>query len=207
MKQNSGQVLVEVIVAALIIVFVSIAVTQAITSSVRGVDQATSRAVGVFLSQELVETMRAVALEDWHNITNTTSTSAYYTTTSVTKWVTATGTESVVLNGVTYSRSFTWTEARRSNDTNAIVGSGGYEDPSTVKITTNISWTDLAGRSDSFTQVVYFSRHTNDIYTQTDWSSGPASNRVVTGADTYYDATSSGINATATPGAFTLQLQ
>lgn len=199
MHRESGQILIEVIVASLIIIMVSLAVTQVISSSVKGIDVTTVATKASFLAQEVADAANAVSLEDWHNVSNlaTSSTNTYYTATSSGKWVFTAGTENVVLNNATYTRSFYITDVYRSTSTGDIVSSGGYYDPSTAKLNIGVSWTDTQGKTASFSQVEYLSRYLNQTYSQTNWSGGTVGEQVTSVATTTF-ATSTGIDASTT---------
>lgn len=194
MKSESGQILIEIIIAGLVIIFISLAITQAVQTSVRGVDQTFGKTTAVFLSREMTEAMRAVAKDDWHNITTlaTSSANTYFATTSAGAWVSATGTEAVVLNNITYTRYFYLEDVKRSATTNEITTGAGYLDSSTGKIITDVSWTDSTGPN-NFSQIVYLSRFLNATFPQQDWSGGPVTISVITSATTTF-ATSSSID-------------
>lgn len=206
---RSGQVLLEIIIAGVIIIFIALAVVQGISSSLRGIDQTSAKTVGVFLSRELVEAARAIAMENWRNVADIATSSEvvasdYFATTSASKWVTSTGTEIIALNAINYTRSFRVYDVNRATSTSNIVSSGGFKDPSTIKLTTFINWTDLAGRNDVFSQTVYFSRYTNDVFPQTQWLNRTG-DVVVT--STYPTTFSTSSNVATTTDGFLLNTQ
>jgi len=208
MKPSSGQILIEVIVAALVIIMVSLAISELINTSIKSTETAMAQASATFLSGESVDAVRAVAREDWHAISNlsTTTSNTYYPVVAGGKWTITAGSQSVVLNGITYARSFTLSDIYRSTSTGNIVSAGGYYDPSTVKVTSNIAWTDNFNHNLSFSQVQYISRYLNQIYSQTDWSGGFVGETVTTGATTSF-ATSTSLDTTSTPGSVQLSTQ
>ncbi|MBI5733300.1 hypothetical protein HY967_05135 [Candidatus Jorgensenbacteria bacterium] len=198
--------MMEIIIASLIIIFVTIAITQAISSSVKGEDRSFVEIAGVSLSQEMTEIVRAIANEDWHNITNlaTSSANKYYATTTNSRWV-ATSTvsgENATFNNITYTRYFYIDEIYRASSTGAIAASssvGSYLDPSTSKVVTYVGWTNLAGESDNFSQVIYLARISNETYYQTDWRGGGVGEQVIPYTDaTSTFATSTSVDFTAT---------
>jgi hypothetical protein len=199
-----GQAIVEIIVISMVIVFVSIAIAEIVNSSLKGIDTAESRSGAIYLGQEESESLRAVAKEDWHNISNlaTSSSNTYHTATSSGKWVTATSSENINLNNATYTRYFYLSDVYRSTSTDDIATSGGYYDPETSKVAVNITWNDNFGNTNQFSQVEYLSRYPNQSYSQTDWTGGAAGEVVTTAATTTY-ATSSAIDTT---GAGSIQL-
>lgn len=209
-SSDSGQILVEVIIAIVVIALVAAAVTQVVTQSLRASQRAGSQNAAVLLAGETGEAVRMIAAEDWHAITAlaTSSVNRYYPTVSGGKWATSTGAESVVLNDITYARSFYVEEVFRSTATGDIVTSGGYRDPSTAKIVSVVTWTDVSSTTLSFSKELYLSRFLNKTYAQTDWSGGDVGEQL-TGADTATTsfATSSSIDAATTPGSLQLSPQ
>jgi hypothetical protein len=199
---------VEIIIISLVIIMVSLAITQVISSSVRGVDQTMSQQPAVYLSRETTEVLRAVAMEDWHNISDlaTGTASLYYPAITGGKWVATTGTEAVSLNNATYTRSFYLTDVYRATSTGDVTSTGGYWDPSTVKVNSQVTWTDTWGAAESFLQAEYLSRFLNQTYPQTDWSGG-AVGEVVTTATTTTFATSDNLDFSGAPGSVQLNAQ
>ncbi len=208
MKPSSGQVLIEVIIAALVIIMVSLAITQLISTSLRGADTTMAEATATFLSGEIADAARAIAREDWHNMSNlaTGSANTYYASTTGGKWITAAGTQNVSLNSITYNRYFYATDAYRSTSTGDIVLSGGYYDPSTVKININTAWNNSLGIGLTLSQAEYLSRYLNQTFAQTDWSGAPVG-EVTTSVTTTTFATSSNIDVTSTVGSVQLSVQ
>lgn len=203
---RKAQALIEIMIAVAVISFVSVSIALAITSSVRSVDTTMAKTTAAFLSQEMTESARAFTFEDWNNINRlaTSSANMYFATTSGGKWVHATGTESFSLNGITYSRSFYIDEVYRSTSTNDIVASGGFRDPATLRVTTQLSWT-AQGQSgaQTFSQQAYLTRYLNDTYAQTDWSGGSAGEQTVSTATSSF-ATSTDVNYASTSGSIQL---
>ena len=207
MRGNSGQALVEVIIAATVIIVVAVAISQTISTTLQSISSAKAQLTAVFLSRGDVEATRAVVREDWYNIsTLTTSTGMYVPTVSGSKWVLSNGSTTVTLNGIVYSHWVTFSEVYRSTSTSDVTSTAGYYDPSTIKVTTNVTWTDLLGRAGTFSQVEYLSRYINDTYPQTDWSGGSVGESVESVVTTTF-ATSTGLNTTSTAGSLQLIIQ
>ena len=205
-KGQPGQILMEVIVAVAIIIFVSVSISLAIATSIKGVRLSLGKTAALFLSQETVEAVRALSLENWNNLDQlaTSSANAYFATTSAGKWVHATGTESVTLNRIAYTRYFWTDDVYRSTSTGNIVSAGGAWDPSTKKLTTKLTWTEPGAGANEFSQVSYVSRYINDIYAQTDWSGGSQGEVVATTATTSF-ATSTNVSFGSTTGSIRLE--
>ena len=209
-NRKEGQMLIEVIIAGMIIIFVSLAIAQGVASSVRGISQTAAKTTAVYLSREVVDALRAIVIENWHNVSDLATSTAYYATTSAGKWVTAAGSEQVVVNNVTYTRSFSLSDICRNEGTKAIetCSATASLDSSSIKATTTVSGTDLAGRPIEFSQAIYFSRYGNELFPQTDWSGASDINAVIstsTGLSGY--GTSSNIDTTGAAGQFMLQTQ
>ncbi|KKU15187.1 hypothetical protein A3A20_01325 [Candidatus Wolfebacteria bacterium RIFCSPLOWO2_01_FULL_45_19] len=88
-----------------------------------------------------------------------------------------------IYNSDRYMRSFYVENVNR--DANGAIAVSGTDDPSTQKITVTSGWEILAA-TDSFSQFRYFTRHSNRLFSQTDWSGG------------YTDPTDNPITATTT---------
>jgi Tfp pilus assembly protein PilV len=211
MHARSGQVLVEIVIASVILMVVSLAITQVITASLRAVDQTMNRGAATFLGSEQAEAVRAVAREDWHNISNlaTGTSNTYDASQSGGKWVLTSGSATTSLNNIVYTYSLYFSDVYRASSSDTATGdisSGGYYDPSTVKETFNITWNDPTGADESFSQVLYLARYLNTLYTQTDWSGGTIGDATVTAATTTF-ATSTSVDTSSTSGSFQLQAQ
>lgn len=204
-KSQGGQVLMEILIASVIFIFVSISIATVTSVSLRAVPQSRVGVAGALLAKEEIESLRAISREDWHTLGNLTLGTAYYTTTSATSsWIVApAGKESVSLNNLSYQRWFVLSAVYRSTSTGDIVSSGGYYDSSTFLATVTVSSTDSRSTNDTETQTLYLSRFQNNVYTQTNWATGPVGDVVVTNTTTTF-ATSSNIEYASTTGSLTL---
>jgi len=208
MKSRSGQIIIEVMVAAIVIIMVSLAISELINSSVRATEASNANGTATFLSGEMIDATRAVAREDWHNISSlaTSSSNLYHPVVSGGKWTLAAGSASVPLNSITYTTATYFTDVYRSTSTGDIVSTGGYYDPSTIKVNASVTWLDTLNNQLSFSQVEYLSRYYNQTYAQTDWSGGSAGDVVVSAATTTF-STSTNIDSTSTAGSLQLVTQ
>lgn len=207
---NSGQILIEVIIAIVVIALVATAVTQVVTQSLRATQKASSQNAAVLLAAETGEALRMIAKEDWHTITAlaTSSVNRYQPVVFGGKWATSTGAESVTLNDIVYARSFYVEEVFRSAVTGDITPGGEYRDPSTARIVSVITWTDVSGETLSFSKETYLSRFLNEIYAQTDWIGGSVGEQTINaGAAATTFATSTGIDDSSATGSFRLSPQ
>ena len=182
LKTNPGQILLEVLVAVSIAALILILGAQLIYVSLQGSKVSSEKNAAFGLLEETFETVRNSALENWtsffglsHGSTN------YYPQKSSGKWVVATGTESIVINAINYSRSFIIKNVCRDNATREISGitdsdgstvtcadiSGSSFDASTQKITATVSWPGGETLSDS----EFITRWRNKTCVQADWTS------------------------------------
>ena len=182
LKTNPGQILLEVLVAVSIAALVLILGGQLIYVSLQGSKVSSEKNAAFGLLEETFETVRNAATENWTSFYNLSHGSAnYYPQKSSGKWVIATGTESLVINSIDYSRSFTIQNTCRDNTTREITGitdsggsttscagiSGSSHDPSTQKITGTISWPGGEVLADN----EFITRWRNKTCVQTDWTS------------------------------------
>lgn len=179
---QNGQLLVEALIAiALAAIVVSLGV-EMIYSTLMSDQLAGRMNVAAGLIEETLETVESIATEKWQDIYNLTKGSAeYYPQQSSGKWIAASGAESVSIDGVNYSRSFTVQNVCRETDsskdvtgitdsngsTTTCVQSGGSFDPSTQKINAAVSWPG----GNPVTASKYLSRWRNKVCLQTSWSS------------------------------------
>lgn len=182
-KSQQGQLLLEILIAisaAAIIVTIG---GQIIYVSMQGNKISGDRDVAMGLVNETFEAVRGAATEKWQNVFDLTEgTTNYYPNISAGKWVLTSGTENVIINNITYNRSFTVqnvcrdTGAQRnitgitdtSGSTATCATSSGSYDPSTQRITAYVSWPNASAISSS----EYITRWMNKVCTQTSWSAG-----------------------------------
>jgi hypothetical protein len=216
---NSGQILLEVLIAMSVAAIVVVLGSQLIYVSLLGNKVAEENGVASGLLNETLVAVQAAATENWNNLYSLThGATAYYPQKSTGKWALTAGTESVPLNFAAYSRSFTIQNVCRNDTTNAIVGisdssgsaitcndiSNSRLDPSTQKITVTISWPSAAAQSNSS----YLTRWRNKICVNTDWAGGknfPTDNIFICSGsvNTYYN--DDGNVDTTTSGAIKLK--
>lgn len=205
-KLRDGQVLMEILIASLIFIFASLSIATITSVSLRAVPQSRIGVAGAFLAKEEIEALRAMAREDWHTLSGLTLGTAYYaTTTATSSWAVApAGKENITLNNLIYQRWFVLSAVYRSTSTGDIISSGGFYDPSIFLATVSVSSTDARGTNDVQTQTLYLSRFLNDVYTQTNWTTGPVGEAVATNTTTTF-ATSSYIDYTSSSGSLFLE--
>lgn len=178
---QSGQLLLEALVAISAAAIVIVIGAQLVYVSMQSNKVAGERGVAMGLMTEASEAIKASAVEKWQNVFSLTKGSAsYYPENSSGRWVLTSGAESVIINDITYTRSFTVQNVCRNTATLDITGvadssgadttcitNGGSYDPSTQKITTTISWPG----ADALSSSEYITRWMNKVCAQTSWSS------------------------------------
>jgi len=168
---HRGQILIELLLVVAITAVIAGLAAQMIGVSLRSVQISGRETIAKNLAEEMMETVRAVSGEKWHNIylLNKSQTNTYYPvhqTTPVDKWVLQAGQENVIIGGVTYTRYLYFENAYRDEITEKITpsGTGTYEDPSTQKMTAIVTWNE-----GSITLNDYFSRWPNETAIQSAW--------------------------------------
>ncbi len=101
-SNNKGQSLVEILVALGVGTILIIGATGVIIPSLRANTQADKILVSSALGKELIENVRVFSEGDWHNIFNLATSSANkYFLVPASPFVTATGTEGIIADGIT----------------------------------------------------------------------------------------------------------
>lgn len=178
--QQRGALLLEILVVTAILGVILSLGSQMVFVSLKSNKTAGDRDVAVGLLNETIEAVRAIGDERWqtlyallHNGTH------YYPVSSGGKWMVSAGgsDETVVANGINYTRYFTIENVSRCNDATRTIASSttctpsntNYsDDPSTQKIIVSVSWSG----SEPITQTEYLLRWRNKVCPQTDWSGG-----------------------------------
>ena len=214
---NSGQSLVEIMVAIGIGAILIGGATTVIVSILRSNLETKSVQIATSLTQEYLDKLQTLAESDWHIVYNPPlgkgPSSQFYLTTASTTFALAAGTTSTIIEGRTFTRYFSIENVNRNLcgagditlDAVTSCGSGPgtvgiTDDPSAQKITVTVSWPD--GRSISRTQ--YFTRHIDKVFVQTDWSAGPNQEGPITSANNRFTS-STDINYTTSTGSIIIQ--
>ena len=194
-SSESGQLLLEILVSIGVAAVIIALGAQLFYVSQRANKIAGEKNVGIGLLEETFDATRSATTEKWQNLFDLTKGSTnYYPQASGTKWALTSGSESVTISGIIYTRSFTVQNVCRHDTTRDITGitdSNGsattcagspVNDPSTQKVNVTISWPD----ADALTASDYVTRWRNKICLQTAWST--VSSSVTTCPDTTYDS-------------------
>jgi hypothetical protein len=211
---NSGQILLEVLIAMAVAAGVAVLGSQLVYLSLVGNKISGDNNIASGLVEETLEASKAAAVENWDNIYSLThGNTKYYPQKSGGKWALTAGAESISLNTSVYSRYLILQNVCRNIVTHAISGisdNGGSAatcndyvgsrfDPSTQKIIAYVAWPAAATSSDAY----YLTRWRNQICANTNWVGGknyPTDNIFICSdsVNTYYnddgniDATTAG---------------
>ena len=178
---QQGQSLLEILMVIAVVAVLAALGAELVFTSLQANRIASERDVGLRLAEEEFEAVRGVATERWEDLFGLTKgTTDYHPVQSAGKWTISTGTENVVLNSLTYTRSFTIQNVCRDDSTRDITGitdtSGSTtactetaatdsHDPSTQRITASVSWPGGA----TLTSDEYVARWRNQVCLQTSW--------------------------------------
>lgn len=185
-SNKKGQSLIEILIALTIAVIIISGVTVLIIVSMRSNTETKSTQISTTLGQELIDSVKSVAEQDWHLIydLNKGAANKYYISSS-THAVVA-GTETILNESKPFTRYFYAENVRRNScglgnivssaTTTCTIKNAGdsfvAEDPSTQKITAVVEGEE--GRSGVFVQ--YISRTRNKAFVQTSWGGGSGQN-------------------------------
>lgn len=204
LRRERGQSLLELLLAVGISALLIGGAAMAIALALNVNTQSKPVQGAVFVAQGLADKTAALAEEDW--IGNMDGLSAppatYYVSESGGAFSVTPGSDTVLLEDVTYTRYFTSEPVYR--DASGIIAGSGALDPSTKKITASVQWSQGAGTT-QFTVVKYVTRSRNISTGQTDWSGGAGQSGGFTASDKY-DAADAGIDA-SNPGLIKVRLQ
>lgn len=160
MKYQAGQTIIELLLAmAFALIFFPALFTMLYVSR-EGKAQQVERTRAVDLLIEAQEAVRNIREAGWVAFAAYESDTVYHPAPVNARWTLASGSESIdrFTRGITFSSVY-------RDQSGAIVPSGGTIDPSTRKATITVSW--LTPLPTTMTAVVYLTRHTNIIYTDT----------------------------------------
>lgn len=173
-RQQSGQALVELLVAMGIAALMLPALATAMVASRGGRAQQEQRLQAAALLREANEAVRIVRQTGW---TGVATNGTYFPAISGSTWVLSAGSQSV--SG--FTRSIVISDVQRDSG-GAIVPSGGTVDPSTKQVVATVSWTTPVATSISNT--AYLNRYLNNTTwsqaTQADFNAGTKTNTTVT---------------------------
>lgn len=198
LHSQSGQLLMEALLAIAAAVIVLGLGAQLIYVSLRSSQVAGDRNIGLGLIDEGIGAVSTIATEQWQNVYSLIKTGThYYPITASGKWTVASGDNTVIVGAKTYTRYFTVGNVCRDTVTRNITGltdtngattlcvaSGGAFDPSTQSITMNVQ---LPDGGDTLHTSEYLLRWRNKTCAQVNWSGGAGSG-VKSCPDTTYES-------------------
>ncbi len=181
---NSGQILIEIILAVLIGTIIIGAAASLIVANQRSSQISEQKNTAVFLAQEGAESLKSIVENNWHWIflppdgagdkdASKGDGNNYCLKIDIDKneWILTNNLTDceIDVNGIIYTRTINIYNANREdNDDENIIDPGGIEDPSTQKVKIKISYP--AGEDLIIEK--YLTRWRNEIFIQSDWSGG-----------------------------------
>jgi type II secretory pathway pseudopilin PulG len=168
---ESGQSLVEILIAIGISAALVGSVVSTYVVSLRSNANARLSSVGTQLAQEVFDNVKAISEANWNTVYVITKGSAHHLIISSNTFEIIPGTEIVEVNEILFTKSFIIENVERG-DGGDIVGSGGNNDPSTQKVTVTVSW-PIAGETADTRISGYISRNRNISLRSTNWTDGP----------------------------------
>lgn len=169
MSRQSGQLLLEVLIAIVAVVVLIFIGSQLILVNQRSSVAAGHKDIALKLAEGALEVVGANAVGSWEAIYDSLkgSGNVYHPVQSSGTWSLASGSEDVVIGGVTYSKSLYIENVNRDAAGN-IVLTGGTEDPSTQRITSIVSFPG----GDPIISIKFVSRFPEKSCVQSDWVTG-----------------------------------
>ncbi|OHA79558.1 MAG: hypothetical protein A2747_03920 [Candidatus Yonathbacteria bacterium RIFCSPHIGHO2_01_FULL_44_41] len=210
LKYNRGSLLLELLIVIALLAVILSTGSEAVFVSLQSNKVSSERDVALGLANEGLEAVRGTTEEKWQNIYGLTKGSQYYATSTVPvgKWTLGTGSQTVVLNGVTYTLYVIIENVNRCSDSTRSIASSTtctplatdyIDDPSTQKATVTVSWPN----ADPVAISEYFFRWRNMVCSQSGWvGNGLSGDSVQSCGTTTYDT----IDATVSTSTGTLKL-
>lgn len=197
-----GQLLLELLLTISVAAIVLAITGSLVYVSARANQNSVRQTTALGLAQETLEAVNAATKENWTNLSGLTAgTTQYSPAISSGKWIINSGSATVTLDSIAYTRSFVTQNICRDSSTRNITGitdtngsttacttSGGAYDSSTQKVTATVGWGTFGN---SLSQSEYFARWANKTCTQTSWAGGAsASAAACTGGTTFTNSSS-----------------
>lgn len=138
--KQSGFGLIEIIMVVAVGAGVFLSVEQYLNLSLRAAAQNVSRVEAMYLAESSLEQARAIRDASWASISGLTPGANYYfaaDASSPQQWIAQAGTKNIGKYAVRIATS----QVQRDASDN-IVSSGGTIDANTLKITSNVSWSE-----------------------------------------------------------------
>ncbi|MBU4056801.1 hypothetical protein KJ695_02735 [Patescibacteria group bacterium] len=137
---TKGFGLIEIILVVAVGAGIFLSIEQYLSLSLRATAQNITRVEAMYLAESSLEQARAIRDASWASVSGLTPGANYYfaaDASSPQKWAAQSGTKNIGK----YTVWITTSQAQRDANDN-IVSSGGAIDANTLKITSNVSWTE-----------------------------------------------------------------
>lgn len=169
MNKQSGQLLLEILIAVVVIVAIAGLGAQLVLVGERSNEITGDKDTALKLVEETFEAIRGIATENWISVygVNKGSGNLYHPEQPSGKWVLVSASQVVTINGIGYTRSLYIENVNRDASKN-IVLTGGTDDPSTQKVVVSVSWPN----GETVTGSEYVTRWRGKGCVQTDWTTG-----------------------------------
>ena len=194
-----GALLLELLIVIALMGIIFTVGTQAILVSLKSGRNSGERDTAYSLANEGIEIVRGVAEQNWQSIYAPAGivkgTTHYYPLKVSNAWTLTQGDETVIVNGLSYTRYIIIDNASRDSTTDRKIEStyvSADDNPDTQKITVSVSWTG----GDTVTESGFVFRWRNKVCVQTAWTTQttPTDNVASCPPTTYFSA-DSGIDA------------
>jgi len=206
-KYEGGSLLLELLLVISLIAIIFAVGTQAILVSLKSDKVSSEKDIASNLASETMELMRGVAEGNWQNIYLPSGivkgTTHYFPLKVNNSWTLSPGDETVVINGISFTRSIIINNVSRDSTVDRKIETtynSTDDDPNTQKITVTISWSG----GNPVTIDGYLFRWRNKVCDQTLWSTQttPVDDIALCSSSNYFSA-DSGID-TSTSGSLKL---
>lgn len=191
---RNGQSLIEVFVALGVGILIVGGVTGSFLVIGKNNDLSKKNRDATITNDALLDAVKAIADGSWTTLyaLNKGTANRYYLVNTAGAWTTSSGSESVVIGGITYSRSFYVSNVSRDTSGNIeAIYSALDDDPSTQQITVETGF-PIGGVTRTISSSFYVTRGHNFVVDQTDWSGGSGQAGPVTAVNNRF---SSSVNA------------
>lgn len=188
---NSGQSLLEVILALAIFSLIASAMVTMVTGNFVALNQGGEQTEAESLAQEAIEAIRSIRDGAWNELIYTTSSASI----SAGQWVfDGEGTTETIGK---YARTISFDDVCRDSNDDIASCPSIYTDVQTKKITATVSWDTGTGKQNSVQQITYLTNWDSQEWAQTDWSGGDG--QAIWSDTTKYESDDGNIS-TSTPG-------
>ncbi|MFH1790266.1 MAG: LamG-like jellyroll fold domain-containing protein [bacterium] len=194
---NSGQSLLEVIVAMAIFGLITAAMVSMVLGSFYSLNQGAQQTEAEYILQEGFEAVRAIRDRAW-NISEYSQSGV--TSTDGWQYLGEGTTEQIGK----YRRIITFFDVCRDLSGNIADCPANYIDPHTKRVRILVRWQSQVGSTSTISAVSYISNWDSIDWTQTNWVGG--SGQSLWSNETQYDSDDGGVDVTSIPGSVTLAM-